>query len=82
MAIQRGNQESGGRVIEMAEAEYMVRASGYIEGEDDLRAIPVGLSENGTPILLSDIAEIRKLVRNSGAASASSMARVRRSAAS
>lgn len=59
MAIQRGNQETGGRVIEMAEAEYMVRASGYIQGEDDLRAIPVGLSENGTPILLSDIAEIQ-----------------------
>ncbi len=59
MAIQRGNQETGGRVIEMAEAEYMVRASGYIRGEDDLRAIPVGLSDNGTPILLSDIAEIQ-----------------------
>ena len=58
-AIQRGNQETGGRVIEMAEAEYMVRASGYIQGEDDLRAIPVGLNENGTPILLEDIAEIR-----------------------
>lgn len=59
MAIQRGNQETGGRVIEMAEAEYMVRASGYIQGEDDLRAIPVGLSDNGTPVLLSDIAEIQ-----------------------
>ncbi|MBI1236556.1 MAG: CusA/CzcA family heavy metal efflux RND transporter [Alphaproteobacteria bacterium] len=58
MAIQRGNQETGGRVIEMAEAEYMVRASGYITGEDDLRAIPVGLSENGTPILLEDVADI------------------------
>jgi copper/silver efflux system protein len=58
MAIQRGNQETGGRVIEMAEAEYMVRASGYISGEDDLRAIPVGLSENGTPILLEDVADI------------------------
>jgi Cu(I)/Ag(I) efflux system membrane protein CusA/SilA len=59
MAVQRGNQETGGRVIEMAEAEYMVRASGYIQGEDDLRAIPVGLSDNGTPVLLSDIAEIQ-----------------------
>jgi Cu(I)/Ag(I) efflux system membrane protein CusA/SilA len=59
MAIQRGNQESGGRVIEMAEAEYMVRASGYIEGIDDLAAIPIGLSDTGTPILLSDVAEIR-----------------------
>lgn len=58
-AIQRGNQESGGRVIEMAEAEYMVRASGYIEGIEDLEHIPLGLSEAGTPILLSDVADIR-----------------------
>ncbi|WP_417490313.1 efflux RND transporter permease subunit [Maricaulis sp.] len=58
-AIQRGNQESGGRVIEMAEAEYMVRASGYIEGISDLENIPLGLSEAGTPILLSDVADIR-----------------------
>jgi Cu(I)/Ag(I) efflux system membrane protein CusA/SilA len=58
-AIQRGNQESGGRVIEMAEAEYMVRASGYIQGIEDLEAIPVSVTETGTPILLSDIADIR-----------------------
>jgi len=58
-AIQRGNQESGGRVIEMAEAEYMVRASGYIQGIEDLENIPLGLSEAGTPILLSDVADIR-----------------------
>lgn len=59
MAIQRGNQESGGRVIEMAEAEYMVRASGYIQGVEDLEAIPVSVTENGTPILLSDVADIQ-----------------------
>ena len=59
MAIQRGNQETGGRVIEMAEAEYMVRATGYIDDMDDLRQIPIGLAENGTPILLKDIADIR-----------------------
>jgi len=59
MAIQRGNQETGGRVIEMAEAEYMVRATGYITGLKDLEVIPVALAENGTPILLKDIAEIR-----------------------
>ena len=57
-AIERGNQESGGRVIEMAEAEYMVRASGYIEGVEDLEAIPVSVTETGTPILLSDVADI------------------------
>lgn len=57
-AIERGNQESGGRVIEMAEAEYMVRASGYIEGVEDLETIPVSVTETGTPILLSDVADI------------------------
>ena len=58
-AIQRGNQEVGGSVIEMAEAEYMVRASGYIEGVDELQQIPLGMNANGTPILLEDIAEVR-----------------------
>jgi len=42
-AIQRGNQEVGGSVIEMAEAEYMVRATGYIDELDDLRHIPLGV---------------------------------------
>ncbi|MFZ5609579.1 MAG: efflux RND transporter permease subunit [Pseudomonadota bacterium] len=58
-AIQRGNQETGGRVIEMAEAEYMIRATGYIDDLDDLRNIPLGHTKMGTPILLSDIAEVR-----------------------
>jgi Cu(I)/Ag(I) efflux system membrane protein CusA/SilA len=58
-AIQQGNQETGGSVIEMGEAEYMVRASGYLEGVEDLRAIPLGVNEQGTPLLLSDVAEIR-----------------------
>ncbi len=59
MAIQDGNQETGGSVIEMGEAEYMVRATGYIQGLDDLEDIPLGVSEQGTPLLLSDVAEIR-----------------------
>ena len=42
MAIQMGNQESGGSVIEMGEAEYMVRATGYIQGLEDLSDIPLG----------------------------------------
>ena len=58
-AIQQGNQETGGSVIEMGEAEYMVRASGYLEGIEDLAAIPLGVNEFGTPLLLSDVAEIR-----------------------
>ena len=58
-AIRRGNQEVGGSVVEMAEAEYMIRASGYIEGLDDLRQIPVGVTSTGTPILLDHVADIR-----------------------
>ena len=58
-AIQRGNQEVGGSVIEMAEAEYMVRATGYIKGIEELEQIPLGMNANGTPILLADIADIR-----------------------
>ncbi len=59
MAIQQGNQETGGSVIEMGEAEYMVRASGYLESLDDLRDIPLGVNEQGTPLVLSDVADIR-----------------------
>jgi len=59
MAIQQGNQETGGSVIEMAEAEYMVRASGYLQNLDDLSDIPLGVNAHGTPLLLADVAEIR-----------------------
>lgn len=59
MAIRRANAETGGRVIEMAEAEYMVRASGYIDDIADLEIIPVGMSSTGTPIFLGDVAHIR-----------------------
>ena len=58
-AIERGNQESGGKVLEMAEAEYMVRASGYITSIEDLELIPLKVSKNGTPLLLKDVADIR-----------------------
>ncbi len=58
-AIQRANQEVGGSVIEMAEAEYMVRATGYIRSVEDLRQVPLGPNANGTPVLLADVAEIR-----------------------
>jgi len=57
-AIQAGNQETGGSVIEMGEAEYMVRANGYLQSQQDLSDIPLGVNANGTPIVLSDIAEI------------------------
>ena len=58
-AIRAGNQETGGSVIEMGEAEYMVRASGYLQSLDDLAAIPLGVNADGTPILLTDVAELR-----------------------
>ncbi|MFL0798010.1 MAG: efflux RND transporter permease subunit [Cellvibrionaceae bacterium] len=58
MAIKRANQEVGASVVEMAEAEYMVRASGYIKSEEDLGNIPLGANQNGTPLLLKDIADI------------------------
>ncbi len=58
-AIRGGNQEVGGSVIEMAETEFMVRATGYLKGLDELRQIPVKLSPNGTPVLLEEVAEIR-----------------------
>ena len=58
-AIKRGNQEVGASVIEMAEAEYMVRATGYIESKRDIELIPLGVNENGTPLLVKDIADVR-----------------------
>ena len=58
-AIERGNQEAGASVIEMAEAEYMVRATGYLGGMEDLAAIPLGVREGGVPIALSDVAQLR-----------------------
>lgn len=57
-AIRQANQEVGASVVEMAEAEYMVRATGYIQGEEDLRNIPLGINDNGTPVLLQHVAEI------------------------
>jgi Cu(I)/Ag(I) efflux system membrane protein CusA/SilA len=59
MAIEKGNQESGGAVIELAEAEYMIRARGYVQSLKDLRAIPLGLTSAGAPIRLDQVAEIR-----------------------
>jgi Cu(I)/Ag(I) efflux system membrane protein CusA/SilA len=57
-AIKRGNQEVGASVIEMAEAEYMVRASGYIQSVEDIEMIPLGVSESGTPLTIKDVAEV------------------------
>ena len=58
MSIKQANQEVGASVIEMAEAEYMVRASGYLTGIKDIETIPLGINNQGTPLLLKDIADI------------------------
>jgi Cu(I)/Ag(I) efflux system membrane protein CusA/SilA len=58
-AIQRGNQETGGRVIEMAEAEYMIRATGYVDSLDDLENIPLKTTAEGVPVLIRDVARVR-----------------------
>jgi Cu(I)/Ag(I) efflux system membrane protein CusA/SilA len=58
-AIQQANQEAGGSVLEMAEAEYMVRASGYLQTLDDFRAIPLRTASGGVPIRLGDVATIQ-----------------------
>lgn len=59
-AIRGGNREMGGSVIEMAEAEYMVRATGYITGIEQLRQIPLKVGERGIPIQLSQVAHIQE----------------------
>ena len=58
LAIRQGNQEVGASVVEMAEAEYMVRATGYIQNAEDLGNVPLGVNQNGTPLLLKDVSEI------------------------
>ena len=58
MAIQRSNNDVGGRLVEMGETEFMVRGLGYIKTLDDLRSIPLS-SDRGTPVLLRDVADVR-----------------------
>ncbi len=58
-AVRRANGESGGSVVELGEAEYMVRTRGYLQTLDDFRTIPVGSDGTGTPILLRDVAWVQ-----------------------
>jgi Cu(I)/Ag(I) efflux system membrane protein CusA/SilA len=58
-AIQRANQEAGGSVLELAETEYMVRASGYLRSLDDFRAIPLSVGASGVPITVGDVATVQ-----------------------
>jgi Cu(I)/Ag(I) efflux system membrane protein CusA/SilA len=59
MAIQKSNGEVGGRSIEMAEKEFILRVRGYIQSLDDLRKVAVGVGANGVPILLGEVANIQ-----------------------
>jgi len=58
-AVQRANGETGGSVLELAEAEYMVRANGYLTDLDDFRAIPIRTAADGVPVTLGDVATIQ-----------------------
>ena len=57
-ALQKANQATGGSVVELAEAEYMVRSRGYLRSLDDFRSIPLAVT-NATPVLLRDVATVQ-----------------------
>lgn len=58
-AIGKANQEAGGSVLEMGEAEFMVRASGYLQHLDDFRTIPLLTTPRGQVVMLSDVAHVQ-----------------------
>ena len=58
-AVRRANQETGGAVLELGEAEYMVRASGYLQSLDDFRKIPLSATDAGVSVRLGDVARIQ-----------------------
>jgi len=58
-AVQRANQETGGSVLELGEAEYMVRASGYLKSLDDFHKIRLSASDAGVPVRLGDVARLQ-----------------------
>ena len=58
-ALQKANQETGGSVLELGEAEYIVRASGYLQGLDDFRKIPLTTSSAGVSVRLGDVARVQ-----------------------
>ncbi len=57
--LKAANQESGASVIEMAEAEYMVRMGGYVSSVEQLKDLPLKVTAAGIPVLLSDVADVR-----------------------
>ncbi|MCG6981503.1 MAG: efflux RND transporter permease subunit [Deltaproteobacteria bacterium] len=59
MAIQRSNNDVGGKVLEMGETEFMVRGLGYIKNKNDIEEISLGVDDRGTPILLGNVADVK-----------------------
>ena len=59
MAIKQSNNDVGGRLIEMAETEYMVRGRGYITSIEDINSIPVSVDHSGTPVRIRDVAHVQ-----------------------
>jgi copper/silver efflux system protein len=58
-SVARGNQESGGSVLELGEAEYAVRANGYLKTLDDFRALPLKTTDAGVSVRLGDVARVQ-----------------------
>lgn len=58
IAIERANQAVGASVVELAEAEYMVSVAGYLDSVESLNTVPLGVNEEGTPLLLQDVANV------------------------
>ncbi len=58
-ALQAANRETGGSVVELGGAEYMVRASGYLKTLEDFRLVPLSANKGGVPVLLKDVARVQ-----------------------
>ena len=58
-ALRNANQEAGGSVLELGEAEYMVRSGGYLASLDDFRAVPLRAAPGGVPVRLGDVATVQ-----------------------
>ncbi|MCH8268321.1 MAG: efflux RND transporter permease subunit, partial [Acidobacteria bacterium] len=58
-AVQRSNNDVGGRLLEISEKEFMIRGHGYIKSLDDLRSVALGVDRNGVPVLLRDVATVQ-----------------------
>jgi len=58
-AVQRANRETGGSILELGEAEYMVRSDGYLKSLEDFGSVPLAVSDSGTPVMLRDVARIQ-----------------------